>query len=445
MQAATLCVFAVAVTLGSHLLGGAAAAARPTPLPAKHWGYNYDRTALPCPASVVVANSTGGAEWCDAIMSDVLGGAWVSPEAGAAKLARDFGTMRQMGGDVVRVFINLDYIVSATRALGDGSVHVETNSTALASLRTVAHAAAGADLSVILTGSVVQDPDRSAAWLVNASDDVMAAARVAFWTAVATELKGTSGVFSFDLLNEPHAPWADTAEWVDGCFPMRHGRRFCYTHALFRNASLLWTQYVHAKFGTVQNLTHHWPDFPRAGTHETWNDIAIPDASNTSDPRWGAYDFGFTRQFKQDWCSNLTNAIRAVDPARLVTIGELFPQACATCGAVNAVDYYSVHLYPQASWANASIAEAHWAQAIGTIPDDGRSLVVEEFSGMVNAGPGLSMAGSIDAILNASSSRGRGWVSFYWGNATSLGITGVSAELYKEWLEAWTAGRPWHA
>lgn len=146
---------------------------------------------------------------------------------------------------------------------------------------------------------------------------------------------------------------------------------------------------------------------------------------------------------KAAWCTRVAAAVRAADPRRLTTIGELFPQAAGTCGRAGAVDYYSLHIYPSAATPNASAAERVWGEAIGTLPDDGRSVVIEEFSALVNGQPGLGAGPAIGAILDASGARGRGWASFYWGNASSLGYDAWRAAMYEAWLDAWKAGRPW--
>lgn len=186
------------------------------------------------------------------------------------------------------------------------------------------------------------------------------------------------------------------------------------------------------------DLSAHWPDFPRKG--ESWANIAIPDERNGTDPRRAEYTLGFQRGGVRAFCENMTSAIKAADPSRVVTKGELFPAGAGVCGEF--VDVYSLHLYPSPSMVNATAAQRAWAKDVAWLPDDGKPMWVEEYAPL-NAAPGITMQELLGALLNATRSRATAWFSFYWGSARHLNETGVAAEVYNAMVDSWRQGRPW--
>ncbi len=112
----------------------------------------------------------------------------------------------------------------------------------------------------------------------------------------------------------------------------------------------------------------------------------------------------------KEWSALLTKAIRAEDPAHLITVGVI-PWAHTWPGAkpifyapevIGAFDFVSIHLYPE----KGGVEKALTALAAY---DLGKPLVIEETF------PLSCSIEEMDEFLKKSRARAEGHVSFYWG------------------------------
>ena len=152
-------------------------------------------------------------------------------------------------------------------------------------------------------------------------------------------------------------------------------------------------------------------------------------------------------------CALLSGAIKEVDPARRVTVGVQMgaePDLTTSLACEDSVDFFSVHVYPQPAYATLAALEDYSLSLLDTLPAQQaggpRAVVWEEYYPLSMA-QGLSLEDGAVANL-AASARIRaplavtGHYSFYWGNASSLNMTGMGAAIYEQWLETWAASRP---
>jgi hypothetical protein len=404
----------------------------------KTWGFNYDRTSTG-PSSV------GGVDVTLKELFDVLG-----PDAALSKLSSDFQAMHALNGTSVRLFVNLPDLVLPPPYAASAPI----NATFLALLVSACDAAGGAGLTVDLTGSTFerQDMEGMDAWRA-ASDEDLLSARAAFWAAAAAALKGHPWVRNFNLVNEPFVVWDDFLhEVVTGCIPVVRPNNatstFCYLHPVFRHATLQWTRAMHALFPTPSMLAAHWKDYPLPG--ETFNALAIPAPSATDSCRRKDYT-SFLFNKTSEWCSTLAGAIRAADPARLVTVGIQFgstmPDTLTAQACKDSLDFFSVHLYPRGDFPTPAALQQYFVGRLDLLPTGtSKAVTWEEFYPMGQA-QNISMQEIPGILLRASSSiraplRVQSHFSFYWGTAESLDMSPISAAIYNQWLLLWAAARP---
>jgi hypothetical protein len=378
------------------------------------FGFNYDRTAY---------NDS------DVTLSELL---LTLPLLDVySKLDTDFHTMHEYGANVVRIGIDLSYIMVSPH---------NVNYDSLAKLDIVLEAASHNGLQVILTGLYLQQPKTLPKWITEITDEDHMHAMVNFWKAIATRLKGRHEVNCYGLQNEPVNHWYDNSELVTGCFEMRHNKSFCYTHFHNRNVSRSWTTYVHDTFKSNANLTQRWKDYPQQG--ESWDNIWIPYPYFVT-PRQSDY-VAFQDGLTTKWCSTLTEAIRAIDPYAKITVGDGFNNVCPQCRHL--LDFYSVHYYPPCSQisSNYSALVQYWQSQIAKIPQDGKKVVIEEFYPLVCTSVNNSLPASElgKSLIEGTSPRSAGYVSFYWGTAESLGMYNQSAAKYHEWLQLFKGLKP---
>lgn len=367
------------------------------------WGYNYDRTVM---------------NGRDVLLEEVL-----REEPG--KLDRDFGRMREMGGNTVRLFCQMgDYF--------DGPGRIRP--AAFQQLETALDAAERNRLHVLLVGVNHIRPSAIPQWLKDVDDATLQDHHALFWEAAARYFRGRSVIMAYDLINEPIIPSDDSDLLVDGCFAMRDGEKFCYVHRLLRRFSVRWTQWVHGRFGSPEQLRSAWPDYPRPG--ETWEQIAVPRAS-AEDPRFPTL-LECHRDLLVEWSLRMRSVIRSHDTRHLITVGALNPPAFAP-----AVDFFCAHLYP-APQATLEANEAEWRAAMDAIPA-GKPVVIEEFYPL--AFPPLPKGVDVHQALIASLRRATapkavGFVSFYWGPSAEIQSNPMAAAMYDHWLQAWSTARP---
>jgi len=415
------------------LLLAAAAASRAQP---PTWGYNYDRT------------STGAGS---AGRDVVLGGLYAAlgPAAALAHVAADFAAMRALNGSSVRLMVDLPAVV---RAPPPPAGAPDVDAAFLGWLVGVCDAARGAALTVDLTGSTFVDRDAVAPAWHAADDAALLRARSAFWGALAGALRGHAAVRNFNLINEPYMPWADEPAVVTGCIPLQRpnastATTFCYLHPVLRRAAAAWTAAIEARFPTPALLAAHWPDFPRSG--ESWAQLAIPREGDAGDARHGEYA-AFAARATGDFCAALAGAIRTADAARLVTIGiqmGAYPDRVTGAACAASVDFFSVHIYPEARLGTPAALEEYFVTTLDLLPPGVAKTVTWEEVYPLALNNSMGFAELPAAMLRAAA-RARApltvnsFYSFYWGTAASLDLPPMGAAIYNEWLAAWAAAAP---
>lgn len=211
----------------------------------------------------------------------------------------DLRELRQTGANTIRIHPQFrDLMASCTAA----------DPAAIAELRTTVRRAEenGVYLYITGLGSWAGDPADPACYR-DATEAQRWAAHAAFWQAVAGAVRTSPAVLALDLMNEPTTPGVDTPCWVgpdpDGQLPNQPGCTEGFGGAFF-----------------VQNLTRT----PAGRTPAT---------------------------IAQAWLTQLTQAIRAVNPVHPITLGCLSFSNCALgltpTQLATHLDVLSVHTYPQ--------------------------------------------------------------------------------------------------
>ncbi|MBL9179344.1 MAG: cellulase family glycosylhydrolase [Verrucomicrobiaceae bacterium] len=173
-----------------------------------------------------------------------------------------------------------------------------------------------------------------------------------FWAAIARACRESPAVFCYDLMNEPVIGGKKEEGWLAGELGGKH---------------------------FVQRIAH-------APAPRTNIEVA------------------------KEWSALLTKAIRAEDPAHLITVGVI-PWAHTWPGAkpvfyapevTDVFDFVSIHLYPEKGGVEKALAAL-------AVYDLGKPLVIEETF------PLNCTIEEMDEFLKKSRARAEGHVSFYWG------------------------------
>ena len=363
------------------------------------WGFNYDWTV-----------TTGEVSRLEDL--------W---EGDMEILARDFGQMRDLGANTVRVFIPWGAVMS-----GPGRVSEQ----GLGRYRELLGLAERHELRLLVTGLSLIRQREIPSWIAEATDAQLEAAEDVYWAALADAGAGHPAVFAYDLQNEPAVHSRDSDQLVEGCFDTADGT-YCYVHKHLRQARTAWTEHVHERFASEAELGARWPDWPQPS--ESWESIAIPDQE--AGPRFGDY-MGFHQQVLARWSRRLATVIKASDPGALVTVGALDPAAMA-----DAVDFHCVHLYPNS---------APWTDALARVPAD-KPLVISEFFPLAIGSDRTGLAEhDVDLLLEVTGPRATGWFAFYYGPPENLRRSpGQSQSSFDAWrgayevlLRIWPLRRP---
>ncbi len=208
------------------------------------------------------------------------------------------------------------------------------------------------------------------------------AAQARFWSAVAKTCRGSNAVFCYDLMNEPVFDGRNDAGWVAGNLG---GKSF------------------------VQRLTL-----------EPGKRTAV--------------------EIAKAWVDTLTAAIRAEDPAHMITVGAI-PWAHVWPGAKPifcspevspALDFASIHLYPK----KGGVEKALTAMGVYEI---GKPLLIEETF------PLECDVAEMDDFLRRSKPRTAGHISFYWGRTIAEYETEKGARIEAALMSAWLKHFQQHA
>jgi hypothetical protein len=122
-----------------------------------------------------------------------------------AKVEADFGEMRDLGANVVRVHLQVGrFLKSAT----------EPDDAALERLGRLVRLAERTGLYLDLTGLGCYEAAETPAWYDALSERERWAAQTAFWEAVARVCASSPAVFCYDLMNEPVVPGGQQDNWL---------------------------------------------------------------------------------------------------------------------------------------------------------------------------------------------------------------------------------------
>ena len=324
-------------------------------------------------------------------------------EGRADKIATDFDAMRRLGANTVRVFLPTGTFLKGP---------MEADGRALRRLAVLFRAAERNRLRLIMTGLSLIRAAEVPAWMRRASDATIERAEMTFWRALARRGRSEASIFAYDLQNEPAIHWSDSRRLVDGRIRAPTGESFCYVHRHYRRIRRQWTRHVRRHFRRESAVAAYWPDYPRRG--ETWSAIACPRQSRR-DPRYRDYVW-FHRLLLSAWARRLATAIRQADSRHLITVGALDPEVMA-----DAVDFYSVHLYPKRVGARQRFVSANrtaWRRQIEAVPAD-KPLLIEEFFPL-NTPRRVPTRAVVNALFAATRARAAGWLTSYFGTPEIL-------------------------
>ncbi len=261
-----------------------------------------------------------------------------------SKVEEDFGEIRALGANVVRIHLQLPRFMVAAE---------QPNLASLERLKKLVGLAERLQLYLDVTGLGCYHRADVPGWYDALDEGGRWEVQSRFWQAVATACRHSPAIFCYDLMNEPILAGAKPeTDWLAG----ELGGKFF-----------------------VQRITLDL----RGRTRE---------------------------QVARQWVEKLTQAIRAIDPRHLITVGvipwaHVFPGAKPLFYAPDvgrSLDFVSVHFYPKQG-------EVDQALVALKVYEVGKPLVVEEIFPL-----GCSLE-EADRFVKESKSHADGWISFYWG------------------------------
>jgi hypothetical protein len=234
----------------------------------------------------------------------------------------DFGQMKELGVNCVRVFLSYGAFCMEPGALkADG----------LAKFDQFLAMAEGAGIYVHPTGLDHWEEVPSWAKVDRIADEQNLSALESFWKLFAARYRGRNVIFAYDLRNEPEVQW-DTA-------PMREK----------------WNRWLEQRYGTIGKLVQAW-----GVTNATLRLGSMPAPQGKPAP--GSRELLDYQLFREnladDWTRRQVAAIKSVDPDALVTVGliqwsvpSLLPRVQYYSGfrperQARLLDFLEVHFYP---------------------------------------------------------------------------------------------------
>ncbi len=233
----------------------------------------------------------------------------------------------------------------------------EPNAEALARLTKLLTLAEKTGLYLDLTGLACYRKSDTPAWYDALDEPGRWHAQTTFWSAVAKTCAKSPAVFCYDLMNEPVVTGTvrKPGDWLGGAFG-----GFCYV-----------------QFITLDPKGRARPEIARL------------------------------------WIETLTKAIRAEDPARLITVGMVdwsldrpgLSSGFVPSKVAGPLDFVAVHLYPEAG------AKKHAEQldVLRGFVVDGKPVLIEETF------PLKCSADEWRTFFRQSRAVASGWIGFYWG------------------------------
>ncbi|MBI2299688.1 MAG: cellulase family glycosylhydrolase [Armatimonadetes bacterium] len=124
-----------------------------------------------------------------------------------ATLEHDFGQMRELGANVVRIHLQVNRFM-------DGPDR--PNAAAFERLGRLVKLAEGTGLYLDLTGLACYRPADTPKWYDTLDESARWAAQAAFWRATAATCQASLAIFCYDLMNEPITPADQRPSWYSG-------------------------------------------------------------------------------------------------------------------------------------------------------------------------------------------------------------------------------------
>jgi hypothetical protein len=236
----------------------------------------------------------------------------------------DFAKLRGLGATCVRVFLSYGSFYQEPGALSPEG---------LAKFDQFLLLAEAAGLYVHPTGPDHWEGTPPWARGDRYADEQMLAAVESFWKLFAARYRGRKVIFAYDLLNEPEIRWDTT--------PMR-GK---------------WNLWLKQQYGTPAKLAAAWG---LTNQPPALDGVPVPPAKDAPGDRQ-LLDFQrFRESIAVEWTRRQAAAIKAADPAALVTVGLIQWSVPALLGGVQHysafrpekvapwLDFLEIHFYPLA-------------------------------------------------------------------------------------------------
>jgi hypothetical protein len=237
---------------------------------------------------------------------------------------RDFARLRALGANCVRVFLTFGSFYPEPGRLSPEGLEKLDRFLALAEAAGLYVHPTGPDHWEGLPGWARGD---------RLAEEPVLRALEDFWRLLAARYRGRAVIFAYDLLNEPEVRW-DT--------PAMRGR---------------WTAWLKARYGDAAAVRAAW------GTTDRPADLGdVPVPAREAPPGRELLDFQHCREaVAVEWTRRQVAAIKAADPAALVTVGLI--QWSVPVGIAGAwhysgfrpaqqaplLDFLEVHFYPLAA------------------------------------------------------------------------------------------------
>jgi hypothetical protein len=247
---------------------------------------------------------------------------WKQFDAGAT--GRDFARLRELGANCARVFISFGSFYAKPGALDEEGLKKFDRFLAMAEEAGLYVHPTGPDHWEGQPEWARADPFASESHLRALED---------FWRLFAGRYRGRNGIFAYDLKNEPSVGW-DSAK-------MR----------------ARWNAWLAERHGSAAEAAKAWG--VDAAT-VTWGEVAAPPKQDAPGSRLLLDYQQFREELADEWTRRQAAAIKAADPAALVTVGFIQWSVPALLPGVSHyaafrpsrqarfLDFLEVHFYPLA-------------------------------------------------------------------------------------------------
>jgi len=242
-------------------------------------------------------------------------------EAEWAKVEEDFGEMRQLGANVVRVHLQLGRFMKGP---------AEPDPAALGRLVRLVALAERVGLYLDLTGLGCYHRKDVPKWYDELSETKRWEVQAGFWEAIAGRCAASPAVFCYDLMNEPVVPGGSRkpGDWLGPPFAGKHFVQFVTLDQAGRPRPAIARQWTHT---LVEAIRRH--DRRRLVTVGLvpWS-LDRPGLTSGFDPRQIAGELDFVSVHEYPEASKLQESIdtvRGFSVGKPVLVEEMFPLKCS--------------------------------------------------------------------------------------------------------------------